>query len=109
MLPFTINIRTKIFKIYTGFSFFIFIWISDHAHDRKQVINHERIHFYQQLELLFVIHWILYLGFYFKNRMKGLTHMEAYYSNPFEKEAYAEEAKEEYLLKRRPYSWIKYC
>ena len=109
MLPLTINIRRKIFKYYTGFSFFIFIWISDHAHNRKHVINHEKIHFYQQLELLFIFHWLLYFSFYIIHRYKGLTHEQAYYSNPFEKEAYDQEAVEEYLFKRRPYSWMKYC
>jgi len=109
MLPFTINIRTKIFNYYTGFSFFIFIWVSDHAHDRKQVINHEKIHFYQQLELLFILHWLLYLTFYLMHRAKGLTHEQAYYANPFEKEAYAGEGEEEYLMRRKFLSWIKYC
>lgn len=109
MLPVTINTRYKIFKYYTGFSFFIFIWISDHAHDREEVINHEKIHFYQQLELLFVFHWLLYLSFYILYRVKGYTHDAAYRRIPFEKEAYEHERTKAYLLKRKFFYWLKYC
>lgn len=109
MLPVTINTRYKIFKYYTGFSFFIFIWISDHAENRDEVINHEKIHFYQQLELLFIFHWILYILFYLLYRAKGYGHDSAYRRIPFEKEAYAHEHSKTYLPKRKLFYWLKYC
>jgi hypothetical protein len=108
MLPFTFNIRSKIFNYYTGFSFFIFIWVSEQAHDKNEIINHEKIHFYQQLEMLFIFHWLFYLSFYLVYRVKGMDHHKAYYRIPFEKEAYDHEAVKEYLRKRKPYSWVKY-
>ncbi|HEX5172012.1 MAG TPA: hypothetical protein VFW11_22695 [Cyclobacteriaceae bacterium] len=109
MIPVTINTRYKIFRYYTGFSFFIFIWVSAHAPDREEVINHEKIHFYQQLELLFIFHWMLYVSFYLYFRMRGFNHDNAYRRIPFEKEAYEHERTEKYLLKRKLYYWLKYC
>ena len=73
-----------------------------------ELINHETIHFFQQLELLFVIHWIMYAFFYLIGRVKGLNHNQAYLNNTFEKEAYANGADLLYIFKRKPYGWIKY-
>lgn len=109
MLPFTITTRERIFNYYAGFSFFIFIWISDQATDRDQVIVHEKIHFYQQLELLFIFHWLLYVSFYVVYRAKGLNHDQAYRRVPFEREAYEHEGVEKYLSNRKPFCWLKYC
>ena len=109
MIPFTITTRSKIFRYYIGFSFFIFIWVSEEADNLNEVINHEKIHFYQQLELLFIFHWLLYAGFYFFFRFKGLTHDAAYRRIPFEKEAYEHEGAKSYLIGRKPYHWVKYC
>jgi hypothetical protein len=72
------------------------------------LLNHEMIHFFQQLELVLVIHWILYVFFYLTGRAKGLDHDQAYRNNPFEREAYANEADLLYVLKRTPYAWVKY-
>jgi hypothetical protein len=68
---------------------------------------HELIHFFQQIELLFVGHWILYVIFYIVERSKGMKHDLAYRNNPFEREAYANENLT-YLITRKPYAWLKY-
>ena len=108
MLPLIIPVRNRIFGHYTGFSWFIFIWISRSVHDRKQVINHEKIHFHQQAELLFVPHWILYGWYYLLSRRKGLAHHDAYRSIPFEREAYENEGNPGYLGSRQPFAWRRY-
>jgi hypothetical protein len=108
MLPFKIYTRKRIFNYYTGISFFIFIWISKVAKDEVKLIRHEKIHFLQQVEMLFVFHWLLYAFFYLLSRYKGYGHFIAYRYNPFELEAYAYEHDENYLKSRRSFAWI-YC
>jgi len=71
-------------------------------------MRHEKIHFMQQLELLFIFHWLLYGLFYFAARLAGHTHEKAYRSNPFEREAYDEENNLNYLNDRPGYSWMRY-
>jgi hypothetical protein len=108
MLPIIIFTKGRIFRYYAGFSFFIFIWISRLEKKPAQLIRHEKIHFYQQLELLFVGHWLLYGIFYLVSRYKGREHYIAYRRNPFEEEAYDNDLHEDYLFKRRPFAWVKY-
>lgn len=108
MFPITIRTSDKIFGQYSGFSFFIFIWIYRQEQDIARLIRHEKIHFYQQLELLFVGHWLLYGYFYLISRYKRHRHYIAYRYNPFEIEAYDHERQENYLAERKPFSWIKY-
>lgn len=108
MLPIVFYTKRKIFWKYRGFSFFIFIWINNDVLDKPRIIHHERIHFWQQVELLFVFQWLLYVFFYAINRLKGMNHDLAYRNNPFEKEAFANDYDFEYLKKRKFLSWLKF-
>ena len=71
----------------------------------ERLINHERIHTRQMLEMLivgfylwYVIEWLIRLT------KKG----NAYRSISFEREAYANEGNLNYLQQRKLYCWIKY-
>ncbi|HYG17957.1 MAG TPA: hypothetical protein VD816_03475 [Ohtaekwangia sp.] len=108
MLPIKIYTPGKIFRHYTGMSFFIFILISRPKKDDESLTRHEMIHFWQQVEMLFVFHWILYLYYYFQSRLLGNSHHVAYRNNPFEREAYAHEADVRYLKTRKPLNWRKF-
>lgn len=108
MLPIIIRTKKRIFRNYTGFSFFIFIWISDLESDKPRLIRHERIHFLQQLELLFIFHWLLYSIFYLFLRIKGQRHYIAYRFNPFEQEAYEHDNDLVYPRTRRFFQWTDY-
>ncbi|MFZ6011593.1 MAG: hypothetical protein ACOYXT_14715 [Bacteroidota bacterium] len=108
MLPVKIYTRKRIFNYYTGLSFFIFIWISRLTKDEVRLVRHEKIHFWQQVEMLFVFHWFFYAFFYLISRSRGHGHYVAYRYNPFELEAYANEPDTGYLKKRRPFAWINY-
>ena len=75
----------------------------------KTTKRHETIHFQQQLELGFVLQWLLYglfwvIGF-FRYKFDGA---KAYRENPFEREAYGNEKKYTYLEKRKRYAWVRY-
>lgn len=108
MLPLKIYTRKKIFNYYTGLSFFIFIWISKLTTDEVRLVRHEKIHFRQQIELLFVFHWMLYIIFYLISRLKGYGHYGAYRCNPFELEAFTNDIDTAYLQRRKPYAWLNY-
>jgi hypothetical protein len=71
----------------------------------KVLINHERIHLAQQLELLIVPFYLLYIGNYLINRLKGQDHHTAYMNILFEKEAYQNEQNLNYLEKRKLIAW----
>jgi hypothetical protein len=108
MLPLKIYTRKKIFNYYTGLSFFIFIWISRLDKDELRLYRHEKIHFWQQVEMLFIFHWIFYAMFYIIGRAKGHCHYIAYRYNPFELEAFSNDPDANYLRKRKPFAWVKY-
>lgn len=106
--PYRIYTRKKIFNYYTGLSFFIFVWISRLEKDEARLMRHETIHFRQQVEMLFVLHWLFYLLFYIIARAKGHCHWVAYRYNPFELEAFSNDRKAEYLKKRKIFGWVSY-
>ena len=108
MLPYKIYTRKKIFNYYTGLSFFVFIWITRQPHDQTQLVRHEKIHFWQQVEMLFIFHWVCYAFFYVLGRANGQCHYIAYRYNPFELEAFTHDPDEDYLAKRRPFAWTAF-
>jgi len=108
VIPFTIATSHKLFGNYHGFSFFIFIFYWKGVSDKRTILNHELIHFWQQVELLFIFHWVLYSAFYFFGRLKGKNHDEAYLNIPFEKEAYAFEKNYDYVSKRSVFAWTRF-
>ena len=67
--------------------------------------THETIHFIQQLEMLFVFQWILYGLFYVIGRFTKGSWKAAYYGNPFEVEAYANDLDPDYLQERKFWAW----
>ena len=74
----------------------------------KTTRRHETIHYHQQIELSFVIQWILYGLFWTFGMIKYRNGKKAYYENPFEREAYANERKTTYLEKRPLWNWVNY-
>lgn len=77
-------------------------------HLSKQLINHESIHIMQQIELLVVGFYGLYILNYLFNLLIYRNHEKAYMNIIFEKEAYINEDDHNYLNYRKPFSWLKY-
>lgn len=72
------------------------------------LINHEKIHLKQQIEML-VIGFYLWYGIEFL--IHFVTHkkwMKAYYAISFEKEAYQNEQNLDYIRNRKVWSFLKY-
>jgi len=84
-------------------------WVVCRGKMSSRTRNHETIHYKQQLEMLFVFQWILYLLFHVIGliRYKG-DGQKAYYENPFEREAYDNDDDLSYLFKRKHFAWIPY-
>jgi len=72
-----------------------------------EIINHEKIHLRQQLELLVFPFYIAYLLNYLVNLLHYKKHELAYRNIVFEKEAYDYEADLNYLKYGNWYGWIK--
>ena len=76
--------------------------------ESQVIINHEMVHFRQQLELLVIFFYLLYFLHYLINLIMFRNHRRAYLEICFEKEAYANERNFEYLKQRTPYAWLMY-
>ena len=87
-------------------SFGPFVFCKEKLNER--LLRHETIHYHQQIELLFVLQWILYLLFYLKGLVKEDDPKSAYRQNPFELEAYDNDDNEDYLSDRPLFNWSKY-
>ena len=74
----------------------------------SQTKTHETIHYHQQIELLFVFHWLLYFLFFLKGFIQERSGKLAYRQNPFELEAYDNDENPEYLSDRKMFAWIRY-
>lgn len=72
------------------------------------LVNHEKIHHRQQLELLIVPFYLFYLLNYLYNLLKYKKHQLAYLNIIFEKEAFVQQQNLSYLSTRKMFSWIKY-
>ncbi len=74
----------------------------------KVLINHEKIHLYQQIEMLVIPFYIVYLVHYFIQFVKHKKHYTAYMNIVFEKEAYQNEWNLEYLKDRKFWAFWRY-
>lgn len=74
----------------------------------EETKNHETIHFQQQLELLFIGQWFLYVAVWLTLLVKYRSGLMAYRLSPFECEAYDNEHNLNYCTERKRYAWIKY-
>lgn len=95
-----------------------FLWVEGMAlfpfllTKRKQngatLLNHERIHLRQQLEMGVALFYIWYLIEYLIRLIKLQNHDRAYRSISFEREAYARESDYNYLTQRAFWGFLGY-
>ena len=95
-----------------GMTLFPFIFIDEHYKktvDEKVfnvIINHEKIHFYQQIEM-FILFFYIWYGLEYL--MKLVTYGKgAYMALSFEREAYANELNFDYSKTRKFWNFVKY-
>ncbi len=87
----------------------VIILKSENLKEDEVLINHERIHLRQQLELLILPFYVLYLLEWLIKvfRYKGDTYM-AYRNISFEREAYYNEQNPNYLENKKAFSFLNY-
>ena len=97
------------------------IFVKDITKVTPTLINHKSIHWEQEKELLIVPFYLLYVFFFIlelficifdhqrgtraDGRYRSLW-KRAYYSIPFEEEAYDNESNQEYIEHRQHYAWF---
>lgn len=76
--------------------------------DNSALINHEKIHLRQQLELLIIPFFVLYVLEFFIRLVQYREWELAYRNISFEREAYKNEKNHNYLKSRTFWSFKKY-
>lgn len=103
-----------VFKCFTprgfkGFTFYPFVFMADKKDKLNKVfINHEKIHIRQQLELLILPFYVMYLLEFLVLWIRFKNKFEAYKNISFEKEAYHFEKDFDYLKRRKMWSFLKF-
>jgi hypothetical protein len=67
-----------------------------------------QIRMQQQLELLFIFYWLLWVSFWLINYLKTRDAIESFYIVPFEREIRVNDSAKTYLQSRKRYAWKKY-
>lgn len=95
---------------YAGMALYPFVFIRKDVSPRRLpvLIYHEKIHLRQQLELLLLPFYVLYLFHYLINLVRFRNHDLAYRNVIFEKEAFDNENKPNYLMNRAWFNFIRY-
>ncbi|MDY3344383.1 hypothetical protein PG326_03870 [Riemerella anatipestifer] len=87
---------------YTAMAVFPFIFLKKKKYQsNRYLLNHEKIHLRQQLELLVFPFYLWYGLNYLWNLIKYKNHREAYRNIIFEQEAYENQNDLEYLKNRK--------
>lgn len=97
--------RTKI----SGMALFPFILLCKSSDKRNlSLINHEKIHLRQQLEMGILLFYIWYCIEFLFLWLRYQNQHTAYQNISFEREAYANEHNLNYLKNRRFWAFLKY-
>jgi hypothetical protein len=98
-----------VLKGYNGVTLFPFIILKHHSfRENKVLINHERIHLKQQLELLVIGFYLWYIIEFLVLYVKYKNWNKAYRTISFEQEAYSNEIHLRYLKGRPLFAFLKY-
>ena len=95
-------------KNYIAITIFPFIVINKSYKGNEALINHEKIHLKQQLEMLLIPFYIWYVTEFFIKFIKYKSWHTAYLNISFEKEAYHNDYNLEYLKTRKSYSFLRF-
>lgn len=99
-------------KGFAGIAIYPFIFVNTSTTNwkyyKERFINHEKIHLKQQLELLIIPFYIIYLLEYLTKLLIYRDTNRAYKNISFEREANKYENNLTYIKNRKYFSWIKY-
>ncbi len=96
-------------KKYNGMAIYPFIFIKNKKLAGNSIlINHERIHLRQQIELLWIFFFTWYIIEFLIHLIRLRNWNKAYHNISFEKEAYHNEDNLYYLEDRKFWTFLKY-
>jgi len=96
-------------KGYIGISIYPFVFLKSECLKEDMILlNHERIHLKQQLELLVVLFYLVYVLEFLVRLVQFKQWRKAYRNVSFEREAYANEKRLDYLKTRPIWAFLKY-
>jgi len=96
-------------KGYSGLTLYPFVFLKDKSSKTDDaLINHEKIHLRQQLELLILPFYLFYIFEFLVRYAQYKTWYLAYINISFERESYQNEADLGYLEERKPWTFLKY-
>jgi len=96
-------------KGYIGITLYPFIIVRERQLMQHPVLlNHERIHLRQQVELLILPFYVWYVAEYFIRLLMYRNRKQAYRNISFEREAYANESNADYLEHRIFWNFLKF-
>lgn len=90
-----------------GLTFFPWVFCKE-AQPPKWLLNHERIHICQQIELGIILFYFWYLTEYLIRLIQYRRRYLAYRNISFEREAYRNDKDLTYLKSRKIWSFLKY-
>ncbi len=97
------------YKNYVGLSLWPFIIVKhDGLRHDLVLLNHEKIHLKQQMELLILPFYFIYLVEWLLRSFLYLDFYKGYQNISFEREAYANEHDFSYLGQRKFFGFLKY-
>lgn len=102
-------IRTRRFppRNYHAITLFPFILYKGKALTRRD-LRHETVHLWQQLALLVVPFYLLYLLFWMFNLLRYRDHDRAYRAIPFEQSAYRLESHPSPRRRTMAFDWLRH-
>lgn len=96
-------------KGYTGMTIFPFVFLKHQRLKRDAVlINHEKIHLRQQIELLIIPFYMFYLLEFILRLLQYRNWRKAYRNISFERESYVNEQNLQYLEQRPFWGFLSY-
>ena len=94
---------------YSGLAIYPFIFLKNKSlSDNYELINHERIHLKQQIELLWIFFFLWYVIEFLFHLIRLRDWNKAYHTISFEKEAYQNENNATYIQNRKFWAFTKY-
>ena len=94
---------------FVGITIYPFVFLKSKELKKDVIlINHEKIHLQQQLELLIVFFYLFYLIEWFIKLIYYRNWTIAYKNLSFEKEAYENENNFNYTKERKKYAFLNY-
>lgn len=91
----------------SGIALWPFVF-TKHKLPNETLINHEKIHLRQQVEMLVLVFYVWYLSEWLIRYLRTKDFDKAYRSICFEKEAFSNENDLAYLQKRKLWNFLKY-